>query len=138
MRLELQWPPHYRWWGLAVGSVVAAALLAMPFAWPLRMGLASFAWMLAALMWEHHYRRSPTVLTMDAAGRVGMRCRSGLWLDVDDVDIGIVRPWLVSARLRVTGSARDLFVPGRTLPPETHWQLRRLVLGFRPDGAGQS
>jgi hypothetical protein len=135
VRLELAWPWHYRWWGLGVGLAGAFCLLWLPLSWPLRPVTALAFALVSVTLWSRHHQRLPLALVQDAAGRLRLRCRSGDWLEIERIDVGVARPWLLSARVHAGGQGRDLFVPGTTLDTETHWRLRHLLRIFRPPGA---
>jgi hypothetical protein len=136
VRLELAWPWHYRWWGLGVGLAGGFCLLWLPLAWSLRPAAAIAVVLASTALWSRHHRRLPQALARDATGRLRLQCRSGDWLEIERIDVGVVRPWLLSARLHAGGRGRDLFVPGATLDRETHWRLRHLLRIFRPPRGG--
>lgn len=138
MRLDLAWPWHYRWWGLLAGVVGGACVSALPLTWALRPVAAITFCLLSVVLWAQHWRRLPLALSQDPGGRLRLRSHAGDWLEVERIDLGVARPWLLSARLHAGGCARDLFVPGGTLGRDAHWRLRRLVRLFREPAAREA
>lgn len=113
--------------------VIACVLLplAAPLAWPWRFALAALTLLVGVASWRLFLQRCPDALIEDPDGRLALLTRDGRRLRVNDVERGIVRPWLVSAVLRTPGGRVNLWVPGWALPEQTHWRLRRALIGFR-------
>jgi hypothetical protein len=78
-----------------------------------------------------YLHRCPDALIEGPDGTLLLLTRDGQRLPVNDVGLGLVRPWLVSAVLSTPVGRVDLFVPGWALPPASHWRLRRALIGFR-------
>jgi hypothetical protein len=112
-------------------------VLATHTAWPWRLGLAILVLTAGGLLWRHYLRRRPVALHAGARDSLTVTPADGRAVAVEQVTIGVVRPWLVSARLYVADGRRlDLFVPGRSLSSAQHWRLRRALTVFRPAGNG--
>lgn len=122
-------------WSLIAGC--GALGLAAPTAWPWRFGCAALILATGALLWRHYRRHRPAALQLSRDGSLVCRLGDGEAVVVAGLQMGIVSPRLVSARLLLSDGRRlDLFVPGRSLPPRVHWALRRMLTGFRSAGPG--
>lgn len=118
-------------------AVLAGSALSSPVDWRWRLACALAVTGAGLMSWRRYLRRRPCGLTARPDGRLLCE-RPGRGREhVVAVREGVVRPWLVSARLTLRdGSGCDLFVPGWAVPAATHWALRRVVIGFRPPRAG--
>jgi hypothetical protein len=103
---------------------------------------AQWSWRLACigvllaggqLLLRHHRRRQPVGLLVQPDGDLRCVLPDGRWVRIAHCQLGIVRPWLASARLSGEGEeCIELFVPGCAVPRRVHWELRRALIGFRP------
>ena len=119
--------------GPALIFVLGGLVLLCPIAWPWRLGGALTICGYGLWLWRHYLRRRPVRLDAAADGSVHGVLADGSGIELADIRQGIVRPWLISARLLGTAGERcDLLVPRAALSVEGHWRLRRLLLGFRP------
>ena len=124
--------PELRFGGPLLIVVVCLALLACPVAWPWRLFLAMLGMLLGVWQWQHFLRRRPVAIEPPLDRGISCRLADGSSLTVRELRIGVLRPWLISARIEgVAGERVDLFVPGRALPETAHWQLRRWLVRFR-------
>lgn len=122
-------------WGLI--TACSMLVLATHTAWPWRLGLAILVLAVGGLLRRRYLRRRPVALHAGARDSLTVTPADGREVAVEQVTIGVVRPWLVSARLYVADGRRlDLFVPGRSLSSAQHWRLRRALTVFRPAGEG--
>lgn len=114
-------------------AVLACVLLPLvsPLTLPWRIVLAVLTLLVGLASWRSFLQRCPDALVPEPDGRLALLTRDGRRVRVNDVERGIVRPWLVSAVLRTPGGRVNLFVPGWALPEQTHWRLRRALIGFR-------
>ena len=113
--------------------VVACALLPLlsPLTWTWRILLSLSILGIGFGSWRKFLHRFPDALIEEPDGKLALLTRNGQRLPVNDVGLGLVRPWLVSAVLCTPVGRFDLFLPGWALPPRSHWRLRRALLGFR-------
>jgi len=124
-------------WGLIVACVLL--VLATHTAWPWRLGLAGLVLAAGALLWGRHLRRRPVALHAVAGHGLTVTSADGHAIAVEQITIGVIRPWLISAQLHAADGRRlDLFVPGGSLSSTQHWRLRRALTAFRPAGEGAS
>lgn len=99
----------------ALALVVTGMMLALwtPIEWAWRLPLALAVGGLGTWSWRRHLRRRPQAIVF---GRLrGLRCQTAdrHEIRIAHCQIGIVNPWLISARLDDdTGDHFDLFVPG--------------------------
>jgi hypothetical protein len=123
-----------------LGYLVVLACTLLPLLSPLTLPwgilLALSVLIIGVGSWHRFLQRCPEALIVGPEGRLALLTREGQRFPVTGVDRGIVRPWLVSAVLRTAASRVELFVPGWALPPQTHRQLRRALIGFRSRQAG--
>ncbi|MCP5306512.1 MAG: hypothetical protein H6953_13800 [Chromatiaceae bacterium] len=125
----------------ALALVVAGMMLALwtPIEWAWRLPLALAVGGLGTWSWRRHLRRRPQAIVF---GRLrGLRCQTAdrHEIRIAHCQIGIVNPWLISARLDDdTGDHFDLFVPGASLPAAEHRAVRRALLSFRPSSLRDS
>jgi hypothetical protein len=119
-------------WGIILASM--ALVLVGHAAWPWRVAGAALVLGTGVLLWRRYQKRRPVTLRACALGGLSCTLADGREVRIAQSQLGVVRPWLVSARLRTAGGERlDLFVPGRSLGGDAHWQLRRALLAFRPE-----
>jgi hypothetical protein len=111
---------------------VCLAVLACPIVWPWRLFLALLGLLLGVWQWHRFLRRRPVAVAPGLDRGINCQLADGSTLTVSQLRIGVLRPWLVSARLEGQAGERvDLFVPGRALPETAHRQLRRWLIWFR-------
>ena len=124
--------PELRFGGPLLIGLACLALLACPVAWPWRLILALLGVLLGVWQWHRFLRRRPVAIAPRLDRGISCELADGSKLTVREMRIGVLRPWLVSARLEgAAGERVDLFVPGRALPETAHWQLRRWLIRFR-------
>jgi hypothetical protein len=116
-------------WGLVTGC--SALVLTVPAAWPWRMGWSGLVLVVGGLLWRRYRRRRPLALHRLEASGLSCTLAEGGEVGVRRIRIGVLNPWLVSARLFVAdGRVLDLFVPGHALTQTEHRRLRRALLAF--------
>ncbi len=87
----------------------------------------------AALLRRRYVLHRPVSLKADPDGGLLLTQADGRQYQVTGIFRGVVSPFLVSARLNgKQGEFSDLFVPSSAIDTETHWQLRRMLIGFKP------
>ena len=124
--------PELRFGGPLLVVSVCLAVLACPVVWPWRLFLALLVMLVGFWQWHRFLRRRPVAIGPPLDRGISCQLADGSSLTVRELRIGVLRPWLVSARLEgVAGERVDLFVPGRALPETAHWQLRRWLVRFR-------
>ncbi len=124
--------PELRIGGPLLIALVCLALLACPIVWPWRLSLALSGMLLGVWQWHRFLRRRPVAVAPGLDRAISCQLADGSTLTVSELRIGVLSPWLVSARLEgVAGERVDLFVPGGALPETAHWQLRRWLIWFR-------
>ncbi len=124
--------PELRFGGPLLIASVCLALLACPVVWPWRLFLALLGMLLGVWQWHRFLRRRPVTVAARPDHGISCQLADGSSLTVRELRIGVLRPWLVSARLEgVAGERVDLFVPGRALPETAHWRLRRWLVRCR-------
>jgi hypothetical protein len=117
--------------GLLLGIVCLSLLCEIALPW--RLAAAAVLLLSGILLWWRYLRRRPASLIVEKDGRLSCMFANGHRLEVALILPGIIRPSLVSARLKGrAGEYCDLFVPGGSLPETAHWQLRRALVGLRP------
>ena len=131
--------------GATLVMITCALVLLSPVIWPWRIACALAVGWLGVVSWRRYLRRRPVNLTVAPGGDLWCALPDGRRHQVSRIQPGVIRPWLVSARLALdVGPCCNLFVPGWALTGQEHWRLRRAVLGFRPprpdtdSGPGQS
>jgi hypothetical protein len=108
-------------------------VLLSPVIWPWRIACALAVGLFGIASWQGYLRRRPANLTIAPGGGLWCTLPDGGRYEVMRIHPGVIRPWLVSARLALDAGPRcNLFVPGWILTAQAHWQLRRAILGFRP------
>ena len=123
-----------QWCGPALVLVTAGLVLLCPIVWPWRLLTAAAVLMLGASQWLRYLGRRPVSLSTGADGGMSCMLADGRTFEVSRILPGVIRPYLVSARLEGRAGERcDLLVPGAAVQATVHWQLRRALLGFRPD-----
>ncbi len=136
--LTIELPLTRATWAAAVGlSLLGSGLVLLSRATlPWRLIWVVLLLTVAALGVQRFRRRRPVSLLVRPDGQLDCVLRDGRRVAITQCELGVVRPWLVSARLTAHGTGRlDLFVPGVVLSQTAHWELRRALIGFRP-GAG--
>ena len=136
--LAIELPLTRATWVVAVGlSLLGSGLVLLSRATlPWRLIWVVLLLTVAALVVQRFRRRCPVSLLVRPDGQLACVLRDGRRVAITQCELGVVRPWLVSARLTAHGAGRlDLFVPGVVLSQTAHWELRRALIGFRP-GAG--
>jgi hypothetical protein len=85
------------------------------------------------LLLQHYRRWRPVTLLVQSDGALCCVLADGRQIPVAHCQLGVVRPWLLSARLiGQRAECLELFVPGCALSRSVHWELRRALIGFRP------
>ena len=113
-------------------ALACLVLFACPILWPWQLLLALVGSLLGVWQWRRFLRRRPVAVVPGPNRGISCQLADGSTLTVSALRIGVLRPWLVSARLEGPAGERvDLFVPGRSLPENAHWQLRRWLIWFR-------
>ncbi len=128
-------PTHPRWYRLVYAIIVLIALFVvfMPIAWGPRFAAAIAVLAIGVISWRHYRRRTPSVLWLDADRHLQVSREGAERLGVVGLQLGIVRPWLVTAILvDERGGRWPLFVPGWALGETHHWELRRMLIAARP------
>ena len=91
------------------------------------------------LLLQRYRRWCPVGLLVQPDGDLRCVLSDGRQIRVAHCQLGVVRPWLASARLIGEGAERiELFVPGCAVPRSVHWELRRALIGFRPGRSSES
>lgn len=139
--IDLPLPPVLRVSGpLLIGIAGSLPLLApLQPGWRLGMVLLTIVWGL--ILWHRFLRTRTAQVTLCADGRLFCKRADGRSIAIESVIAGHVGRLLVSAQLAGDGGRAPLFVPSQGLSRESHWVLRRAVLGFRSSAAapgGQS
>jgi hypothetical protein len=121
-----------RFGGPVVVICCACLVLCCPLAWPWRLLLAVSVTLHGAWLWQRFLYRRPLRLYFDRTDCLRCDLADGRQITVTQMHCGIIRPFLVSARLRdEAGEQLDLFVPGPQLSIEAHWRLRRGLIAWR-------
>lgn len=119
--------------GPAVVMAATGVVLLCPVQWPWRLASAGLVLGSGAILWKRYLSQRPRRLSLDAKGGLEAGFADGRLRQVVAIEPGIVRPWLISARLHhADGSRSELLVSARCIAEEEHWRLRRWLVGFRP------
>ena len=125
-----------RWLGPIVVAFALCLVICSPVDWPWRVGAALATAITGGLLWKRFLVRFPRAIVDRTPDSLEVRAADGGNQLVEQVRLGVVRPWLISARLYLEhGAAIDLFLPGGLVPAEDHWRLRRALIQFRPQSA---
>ena len=118
-----------------VGVVVGACVL-------VSLSQIAPAWRIVALtillptgwgLWRRYRVWRPVTLRLDADASISCMLSSGRTVRVQQVLLGVLNPSLVCARLVGRGGeSLDLFVTVMCIDGESHWQLRRALIAWRP------
>ncbi len=138
-------PAHPRWHRSVHGIIALIALfvMLMPITWGPRFATAIAVSAIGVSSWWHYRRRTPSALRLDADRHLQVSAAGTEWLSVVSLQLGVIRPWLVTAILvDERGGRRPLFVPGKVLGETQHWELRRMLIAARaigvvPEGPGR-
>ncbi len=120
---------------VVLGLIGAGLVLLSPVQWPWRLAWLS-CWLVSnTILWRHYVRSRPTRLLLSQNRGLSCLLADGREMQVARCELGVVRPWLVSARLvGIEGHKSDLFVPRGMLQADAHWAMRRALIEFRkPD-----
>lgn len=113
--------------------LLGACVLLPPIAWVPRLGAAIVIPLIGVLSWDRYRRHTPHALRLVNDHGLQVAHENLVWLDVANVRLGIVRPWLVTAILiDAEGTRWPLFVPSSAITESEHWQLRRMLIAMRP------
>ena len=121
-------------------ALTAGLLLLGQPPWPVRLLLASLVLLPVAALGTA--RRTRLVRNIRFRGRsaADVILENGRTLGVSRISLGLVRPWLILADVRVEGGRQLSLVACRdSLDRQAHWRLRREILRFRvagPDDEG--
>ena len=111
----------------------AGMVLACPIAWVWRFGCAACVAVSWLVLWRRFRRQRPVSLQIHRNGGLSCRLASAQTWTVTGIRPGVIRPWLVSARLLGgPGQRCELFVLGTCVSDAQHRELRRALIGFRP------
>lgn len=81
--------------------------------------------------WRRWLDQRPLRVSIGQHAGFGLVLTNGASIAVDSVRPGVVRPWLLSARLvAADGRRADLFVPAGAVPADQHHALRQAVLNL--------
>ncbi len=127
-------------WAAAVGLPLLGSglVLLSRAALPWRLIWVLLLLTVAALVVQRFRRRRPVNLLVRPDGRLDCVLADGRRVAITQCELGLVRPWLVTARLTAHGVGQlDLFVPAAVLSKTAHWELRRALIDFRPGSGGE-
>ena len=121
--------------------LIIALVLFLRLAGPVKLSAVALLILWGGWLWRRYLQSRPARLQVGIDGDLLLIQAGGGQFVVAAVLPGIITPALISARLSgQKGEHADLFVPASSLDEETHWHLRRALIGFRPpqvrDGRG--
>ncbi len=130
--------PRSRCTRLAASGVLllgSTLVLVSQAQWSWRLACTVILFAGGQLLLRRYRRRRPVALLVQPDGDLCCVLPDGRRIRIAHCQLGVVRPWLASARLIGEGAeCIELFVPGCAVPRRVHWELRRALLGFRPSG----
>ena len=113
-------------------ALVIGLILSLQLAWPIKLTAVTVLALWGGWLWRRYLEHRPSSLQVGADGDLRLLQSGGGQFAVTAVLPGIISPALVSARLTGNqGEHADLFVPASSLDRESHWRLRRALIGFR-------
>jgi hypothetical protein len=119
-------------------ALIVGLILALQLAWPMKLTAVTVIALWGGWLWRRYLKRRPASLQIGADGDLRLLRSGGGQFAVTAVLPGIISPALVSARLTGNkGEYADLFVPASSLDRESHWRLRRALIGFRSPQVGE-
>lgn len=121
--------------------LIVVLVLFLRLAGPVKLSAVAVLILWGGWLWRRYLQYRPASLQVGIDGDLLLFQAGGGQFVVAAVLPGIITPALISARLSGhKGEHADLFVPASSLDEETHWHLRRALIGFRTpqvrDGRG--
>lgn len=113
-------------------------ILSLQLGWAVKLTALTVLVLWGGWLWRRYLDRRPARLQIGVDGDLRLLQAGGGEFAVAAVLPGIISPAVISARLGGhKGEHADLFVPASSLDRESHWRLRRALIGFRPPQAGE-
>lgn len=113
-------------------ALIIGLILSLQLAWPMKLTAVTALVLWGGWLWRRYLNLRPASLEIGIDGDLRLLQAGGGQFAVTAVLPGIISPALVSARLTGRkGEHADLFVPASSLDRESHWRLRRALIGFR-------
>lgn len=118
--------------------LIVGLTLSLRLGWPVKLTAVTVLVLWGGWLWRRYLERRPARLQIGIDGDLRLLQAGGGQFAVTAVLPGIISPTLVSARLSGhKGEHADLFVPASSLDQESHWRLRRALIGFQPPQLGE-
>ena len=118
--------------------LIIGLTLSLRLGWPVKLTAVAVLLLWGGWLWRRYLERRPASLHIGINGDLRLTQAGGGQFAVTTVFPGIISPALVSARLSGhKGEHADLFVPASSLDQESHWCLRRALIGFRSLQVGE-